>query len=133
MPDIIFYGHNPQANIPENLLNSLLKGGEILSLEDIKAVAETEKKAAEIRSKALDEAKQIISDAGKRGRAYAEKACAEAEDEAGRLLGEAERTAEELNLKSRSAAEKYCAALESSASARLDEAAGKIAERIVNA
>jgi len=104
-----------------------------LSLEDIKAVAESEKKAADIRNQALIDAKQLISDAERRGKEYDAKARAEAEAKVKDLLSEAQAEADRRKALDKAEAEKRCEDLEALADSRLDKAAAKIVERIVNA
>ena len=77
--------------------------------------------------------KQLISDAERRGKEYAEKARADAEAKVNELLSEAQAEASGRRALNRAEAEERCKALEAAALSRLDEAAAKIVERIVNA
>lgn len=113
--------------------NYKTKGGEILSLDDIKYIAESEKKAASVREQALTDARQLISDAEKNGRTYADRAHAEAEGKVEAVMAEAEKSAAEQAAQSRTECKKLCSGLEASAGERLDKAAAIIVERIVNA
>lgn len=108
------------------------KGGDTLSLEDIKSITEAEKTAAAITEKAVNDAKALLSDAERRGRSYAEQARTKAEAEVQRILTEADRTAAERIAQARILSQKRCETMASAAAAKLDEAAAKIVERIVN-
>jgi V/A-type H+-transporting ATPase subunit G/H len=105
----------------------------MLTLEDIKTIKEAEKKATEIHAGAVSEAKQLITDAERRGREYMARARADAEAKVRKILEEAEAEASRRSTLARADAQKCCDALRSAADSRLDKAAEKIVERIVSA
>ncbi len=117
----------------ENLFEKpTLEGGEIMSLEAMKKITEAEQDTQSRRAGAAAEAKKLVSDAEKAGRALVEQARAQAEAQAKEAMAQAEsraaRRTEEILAEKRS----DCDALRSAARERLPAAVELIVGRVVS-
>jgi V/A-type H+-transporting ATPase subunit G/H len=109
-----------------------LKGGEYMSLDAIKMVAETEQQNKQKLAEARAKAKQMITEANADGQKASEERQAAAAAEVKRLMQDAELQADKNAKQLLRETELQCAAVRAKAEGRLDAAGKRIVGRIVN-
>ena len=107
------------------------KGGETMSLDAMKKVAEAESAAKQSMQAASVASKQLIADAEAKGRACYDAKMAQAQAEVKQLMLDAEAQAAKNAEETLHHAKNQCAVLRAHAEGRLDEASSRIVERIV--
>lgn len=107
------------------------KGGDKMSMDAIKLVAESEEKARQVRSAAQAQAQALVDQAAKDGQARLDQARKEAQARARELLAQVEDQGEETTREALAEYEKDCEALKAKAAQRLDKAAELIVGRVV--
>lgn len=108
------------------------KGGEHMSLEAIKKVAESEQNSAQRKAEAAQQAKKLVADASREGEALLASARQKAEAQVKIFMTEAEEKAAKHTAEVMKDTQRACEELKQAASARLDEAAALIVRRVVN-
>jgi V/A-type H+-transporting ATPase subunit G/H len=108
------------------------KGGEIMSLDAIKQVTETEQISAQRKLDAEAEAKKAIGEAERAGRAQLQEARAEAQTKVKALMAQAEKGAAKDAEQIGQQTEQSCEQLKAEARAKLEAAATLIVRRVVN-
>ena len=111
--------------------NSGGKGGENMSLEAMKQVTETEQAARAWKAEAQAQAKRLVADAERDGKARLAQARAEAEAQARELMRQAEERAAAHSDEVMAQARRACGELRSRAESRLEQAADTIVRRVV--
>jgi len=109
-----------------------LKGGDRVSLDVIKQVAECEKNAQESKLQAASNAKKTISDAEKAGLELLAETRRKAEAQVRQFMAESEAKAAKSEQDVMEETARDCAVLRQSAEKRLPEAAELIVRRVVN-
>ena len=107
------------------------KGGETMSLDAIRKIAEAEASAKQALQEATSASRQLIADAETNGRNAKLSREAQANADVKQLMQEAEATAATNTEEILHHAENQCAVLRARAESRLSEAADRIVERIV--
>lgn len=103
-----------------------------MSLEAIEKVAQTERDSQTRKTEAAAEAKRIVAEAEKNGRALVEQARAKAEAEGKVLLQQAEERASRVSADVLDKAKRDGQAMCQAAESKLDAAADFIVRRVVN-